>query len=163
MLKPMTKTIGGYAVTFVPLPATSAAALDVRVVRLLLPVLNSVDLSKVTDLKADVDLSGVLPAIQGALATLDTASINALLIDSLTGCTIVAPGQPAEEVTSLDVIDRLFAGELDTMYRVVFESWRFNRLSPFKLAATFGLHPQGTATSAPQSETPSAHGLKLAK
>lgn len=158
MLKPITKRINDYDVTFVPLPATSAASLDLRVASLIMPVLNALDLDNV---KADVDIKKLLGAIQGSLAMLDAGRVRSLLLDSLTGCTIVAPGSPAVEVTSLDVLDSLFAGELESMYLAVFEAWRFNKLSPFKLADRFGVKIGTTATSGAQGERHDGFGLKL--
>ena len=84
------------------------------------------------------------------------------MVDSLKGCTITAPGLPPVEIQSSTDIDTVFQGELEAMYSIVLESWKFNKLAPFKLAARFGLQSRTTATSEGAEPTETKHGPGVA-
>lgn len=159
MISPVTKEISGFSVRFRPLPATKAFELALRVGAIVAPLLKSIDLA---NLKADVNLEKVLDTISTTLATLPGDVATALVVDSLKGCTITAPGVAPMEVNSSAEIDALFVGELDAMYEIVLESWKYNKLAPFKLAARFGLQMAKTDTSSEAASTPTKHGPKLA-
>lgn len=159
MISPATKEISGFSVRFRPLPATKAFDLALRVGGVVLPLVKCIDLS---NLKGDVDLDKVLDAVTLALANLPGDVATALVVDSLKGCTITAPGMAPMEVNSAAEIDALFVGELEAMYEIVLESWRYNKLAPFKLAARFGLQTAKTDTSSEAASTPTKHGPKLA-
>lgn len=160
MLTPTTKKIGGYSVTYIPLQATIAASLDLKVSSLIMPIVKSLDFS---NLKAEVNIPELLGAVSQAIAMLDERRVVDLLLTSLRGCTIQAPGRAPVEVTSEEVLDDLFAGELETLYKAVFESWKFNKLSPFALATRFGVKIGETSTSDAVEEPHAGPGLKLAK
>lgn len=159
MLSPVTKDISGFSVHFRPLPATKAFTLAKRVGSLVLPLLKSIDLS---DLKKDIDLSGIFEAVSNALANLRDEDAVSLLVDSLKGCTITAPRQAPVEINDQSDVDAVFQGELEALYQIVFESWKYNKLAPFKLAARFGLKMNETATSSEAAGTETKPGQKLA-
>jgi hypothetical protein len=159
MLSPITKEISGFSVHFRPLPATRAFTLAKRVGALVLPVLKGIDLA---DLKAEVDLSSLIDSIVNVLASLSDEKAVQLIVDSLQGSTITAPGQPSVEVQDRAAVDMAFQGELEAMYLIVLESWKYNKLAPFKLAAHFGLQMTPTDTSGEAANTETKHGPKLA-
>lgn len=158
MISPVTKEIEGFQVRFMPLPATKAFTLAKRVGSMLLPILKSVGLS---DLKAEVDLDKLLGGVAEALASLPDDVAVGILVDSLKGCTIVAPGHPAMEIQSSSDVDAVFQGELEALYSIVLESWKFNKLAPFRLAARFGFQTIKTDTSSEAADTGSRPGPAL--
>lgn len=159
MLSPITKDISGFSVRFRPLPATRAFTLAKRVGSLVLPVLKSLDLSKP---EADVDMSSLLDSVSSVLGSLCDSAAVSIIVDSLQGCTVTAPGQPAVEIQDAGQVDAVFQGELETMYQVILESWKYNRLIPFKLAARFGIQTSQTPTSEGAAGTGTGHGVGLA-
>jgi hypothetical protein len=160
MLSPITKDIENFSVRFRPLPATKAFTLAKRVGTLVLPLVKSIDLSKLSE---DVNLNSIIDGIIEMLADLPDEKAVGIVVDSLKGCTITAPGLPPVEIQSYTDIDTVFQGELEAMYSIVLESWKFNKLAPFKLAARFGLQSRTTATSegAEPTETRPGPGLAL--
>ena len=158
MLSPITKEIENFSVRFRPLPATKAFTLAKRVGTLVLPLVKSIDLSKLSE---DVNLNSIIDGIIEMLSELPDDKAVGIVVDSLKGCTITAPGMPPVEIQSST--DTVFQGELEAMYSIVLESWKFNKLAPFKLAARFGLQPRTTATSegAEPTETRLGPGLAL--
>lgn len=159
MLSPVTKVFGDFSVHFRPLPATKAFTLAKRVGALLLPLLKSIDLS---DMEKEIDFSSIFDSLSETLARLPDDTAVGILVDSLAGSTITAPGQPATEIQSSKEIDVLFSGELETLYQIVFESWKYNKLAPFKFAARFGLSMKKTDTSSEAADTETKFGQKLA-
>lgn len=159
MLSPVTKEISGYSVHFRPLPATKAFVLAKRVGSLILPMLKSIDLS---DLKKDIDFSKIFDTLSEALATLSDEAAVSIVVESLRGSTITAPGLAPVEIQSNAEVDSIFAGDLEAMYQIVFESWKYNKLAPFKLAARFGLQMKTTDTSSEAADTETKFGPKLA-
>lgn len=159
MITPLTKEISGFSVHFRPLPATKAFTLAKRVGSLILPILKSIDFS---DLKKEVDVSGILEKMTDTLTELPDEVAVSILVDSLRGSTITAPGQAPVEIGSQNDVDLVFQGELETMYQIVFESWKYNKLAPFKLAARFGFQMTQTDTSSEAADSEMRHGPKLA-
>lgn len=159
MISPVTKEIGGFFVRFRPLPATSAFTLAKRVGALLLPVLKTLDLS---NLSADVDLSTLIDTVVDVLANTTDERAVGIVVDSLVGLTITPPGGVPTEILDRSTVDSVFCGELEAMYLVVFESWRYNKLAPLKMAARFGLRPAPTNTSEGAASSASAPGPALA-
>jgi hypothetical protein len=97
-----------------------------------------------------------------ALASLPDDVAVGILVDSLKGCTIVAPGHPAMEIQSSSDVDAVFQGELEALYSIVLESWKFNKLAPFRLAARFGFQTTKTDTSSEAAGTETKRGTRLA-
>lgn len=159
MISPVTKDISGFSVHFRPLPATKAFTLAKRVGTLALPLIKSVDLS---NLKAEIDLSKVLDGLVDTLANLSDSEAVNLVVDSLNGCTIVPPGQAAIDIQSYADVDTAFQGELEAMYEIVVESWKYNKLAPFKLAARFGLQTAKIATLSEAANIEKKSGPRLA-
>ena len=131
-----------------------------RVGTLVLPLVKSIDLSKLSE---DVNINSIIDGIIETLSELPDEKAVGIIVDSLKGCTITAPGMPPVEIQDSSSIDAVFKGELEAMYSIVLESWKFNKLAPFKLAARFGLQPRTTATSegAEPTETRPGPGLAL--
>src|SRR5574344_572518 len=150
MISPVTKDISGFSANFRPLPATKAFVLAKRVGEIALPLLKSIDLS---DLKADIDLGKILDVVTSIFSTLSDDKAISLVVDSLMGCTIVPPGQAPIEIQSAADVDAAFQGELEAMYEIVVESWRYNKLAPFKLAARFGFQMNKIDTSSEAATT----------
>lgn len=159
MLSPITKEIDNFSVRFRPLPATKAFTLAKRVGAIVLPLLKSFDLSK---LNAEVDLNSIIDGIIETLSGLPDDKAVGIIVDSLQGCTIVAPGKPAIEINGISDVDEVFQGELEAMYSIVLESWKYNKLAPFKLAARFGFQTTQTDTSSEAASTPRKPGPALA-
>ena len=159
MLSPITKEIDNFSVRFRPLPATKAFTLAKRVGALVLPLLKSFDLSK---LNAEVDLNSIIDGVIETLSGLPDDKAVGIIVDSLQGCTIVAPGKPAIEINGISDVDEVFQGELEAMYSIVLESWKYNKLAPFKLAARFGLQTKVTDTSSEAAGTETKRGPRLA-
>ena len=159
MLSPITKDISDYSVHFRPLPATRAFVLAKRVGAFALPVLKSIDLS---NLGGEIDLNKIIDGISNALASLPDDEAVDIIVDSLRGSTITAPGQAPVEITDRSQVDAIFAGDLETMYQIVFEAWKYNKLAPFKLAARFGLQTKVTDTSSEAAGTETKRGQRLA-
>lgn len=166
MLSPITKEFDTLKVTYVPMPIMDASALDSRVLALVLPLIGTfkdmlgpdVDLSKL-----DIDLMLLSSTMAKVLSGLTRDAQNQLVVDSLKGCTVLKEGQAPVEITSTDAVNRAFQGcELATLYRAIFESWRFNKLLPFVLAERFGMKfPTDTGSGEPSVQPKS--GLKLGR
>lgn len=159
MLSPITKEISGFSVHFRPLPATRAFVLAKKVGSLVLPVLKGIDLA---DLKSEVDLHSLIDSVVGALTSLTDEQAVQLVVESLRGCTITAPGCPAIEVQDSAAVDAAFQGELEAMYMIVLESWKYNKLAPFRLAASFGFQMNQTDGSGEAAGTQQKSGQRLA-
>lgn len=159
MISPVTKEISGFSVHFRPLPATKAFELAMRVGCVALPLLKCLDLE---NLKKEVDVSRLLDTAVEAVTRLAPSDAVAIVVESLKGCTITAPGSPAVDISSTSDVDVVFQGELDAMYEIVLESWKYNKLGPFKLAARFGFQMNKTDTSGAAASTGTKRGTKLA-
>jgi hypothetical protein len=159
MISPVTKEIGGFAVRFRPLPATSAFTLAKRVGALVLPVLKTLDLS---NLSADVDLNVLIDTAAAILSDTTDERAVGIVVDSLIGLTITPPGGTPVEITDRSTVDSVFCGELEAMYQIVFEAWKYNKLAPFKLAARFGLQTKVTDSSSEAAGTETKRGPRLA-
>lgn len=160
MISPVTKTISGFEVRFRPLPATKAFTLAKRVGAALLPILSTLDLN---NLKAEVDIAKLLGGFQEILSKLPDETAVGIITDSLRGYTITPPGEVPVEINSTQDVDKVFQGELDALYEIVGESWRYNKLAPFKLAARFGFQMKETDTSSEAGGTGTRPGVALAK
>lgn len=159
MLSPITKEIDNFTVHFRPLPATKAFTLAKRVGEVVLPLVKGIDLSR---LDAEVNLDSLIDGVSETLANLPDEKAIGILVDSLKGCTITAPGVAPVDIQDSSGIDAVFQGELETMYKVVLESWKYNKLAPFKLAARFGLQMKTTDTSSEAAGTETKRGGGLA-
>ena len=102
MLSPITKEIENFSVRFRPLPATKAFTLAKRVGTLVLPLVKSIDLSKLSE---DVNLNSIIDGIIEMLADLPDEKAVGIIVDSLKGCTITAPGMPPIEIQDSSNID----------------------------------------------------------
>ena len=159
MISPVTKDFSGFSVHFRPLPATKAFLLAKKVGSLVLPLLKSIDLS---NLEKDIDFSAIFDGISDALANLSDKDAVSILVESLKGSTITAPNMAPVEIVDETSLDAVFQGELETMYQIVFEAWKYNKLAPFKLAASFGLTMTPTGTSEEAASTGMKSGTRLA-
>jgi hypothetical protein len=159
MISPVTKDFSGFSVHFRPLPATKAFLLAKKVGSLVLPLLKSIDLS---DLEKDIDFSAIFDSISDALANLSDKDAVSILVESLKGSTVTAPNMAPVEIVDETSLDAVFQGELETMYQIIFEAWKYNKLAPFKFAARFGLQMKTTSTSSEAADTETKPGPKLA-
>lgn len=161
MITPSNKAIDGLQVSLVPLAILDASHLDARLLALLMPLMATLDIK---DLSKDVDVSLLMSKISGVLSGLTRSAQVSLMVDTLRGSTIVAPGSPAVEIQDEPSFNRAFLGcPLETLYKVLWEAWKFNKLSPFVLAERFGVKIAPTLTSGQPTEEPSRPGLRLAK
>ena len=159
MISPITKEIENFSVRFRPLPATKAFTLAKRVGTVILPLIKGLDFSSPNK---EIDLGEIIDGAVDALGEFDDEKAIGIIVDSLKGCTITAPGQPAVEINSSEDIDNVFQGELETMYKIIFESWKYNKLAPFKLAARFGVQMKTTDTLDEAASTGTRRGPGLA-
>lgn len=167
MLTPVTKTFDKVQVTFTPLPILSASALDARVTALVLPLLKflqgllekkDVDLSKL-----DIDLDLLGQCMSQVLSGISSSEQQVLIVESLKGCTVLIQGSAPVEITDAGTLNKAFLGQdLITLYRIVFEAWRYNKLSPFALVDRFGLSVK-TSTENGQPSGAKLSGLKLVR
>lgn len=162
MLTPVTKTFDKVQVTFIPLPLLEASAIDARVAALVLPLL---ELLETTDLsKMDINLKALGTIMSRTLAGLSAQAQAELIVGSLRGCTVVVPGKAPAEITNADSLNKALEGVgIDVLYQIVFEAWRFNKLSPFVLAARIGLKTPPMPTFMEPKDEAASPGLKLAK
>lgn len=162
MLTPATKTFDGVQVTFIPLPLLSASSVDARVAALVLPLL---ELLETTDLsKMDINLKALGTIMSRSLAGLSSQAQTDLIVDSLRGCTVVVPGKAPAEITDAATLNKTLEGVgLDVLYQIVFEAWRFNKLSPFVLAARIGLKTLPIPSFTEPKAEADKPGLKLAR
>lgn len=160
MLTPATKTFDGVQVTFIPLPLLDASSIDARVAALVLPLL---ELLETTDLSTlDVNLKALGTIMSRSLATLSRQAQQELIVDSLRGCTIQVQGKAPAEITDAATLNKTLEGVgLDVLYQIVFEAWRFNKLSPFVLAARIGLKTLPIPTFMGPKAEATGHGIKL--
>ena len=80
MLSPITKEIENFSVRFRPLPATKAFTLAKRVGTLVLPLVKSIDLSKLSE---DVNLNSIIDGIIEMLYALDNIAPGTANDDTL--------------------------------------------------------------------------------
>ena len=113
-------------------------------------------------MKKEVDFGRLLDGAVDAIAGLSAGEAVSLVVESLKGCTITAPNAAPLDINGASDVDAIFQGELDAMYEIVLESWKYNKLAPFKLAARFGFRTTPTATSGEAADTGTKHGQKLA-
>ncbi len=166
MLKPTTLSVDELQITYTPLPILKASHLDAAVLSIVMPVITSitgiVDIEKL-DLSSDLSLDGLGRILGSTLAGLSEAVQETLIVGSLAGATIVAPGCPAIEIRDPATLNQAFQGQaLETLYKAVLESWRFNKLTPFTLMARFGSQNLTDFVKRPKDEVKKS-GLKLAK
>lgn len=160
MLSPATKTFENVQVTFVPLPLLSAMELDARVASLVLPLLELLEVSDLS--KMDINLKSLGAIMSKTLSSLKGNDLTSLVVSSLAGCTVLVNGRPAKEITDAESLNEALKGiGLETLYQIIFEAWRFNKLSPFTLAARFGLKTIPIHSFAGQGEEPSKGGIRL--
>ena len=77
---------------------------------------------------------------------------------------VQVPGKAPVEITDAATLNRILEGVgLDVLYQIVFEAWRFNKLSPFVLAARIGLKTLPIHTFTEPKAEATGHGIKLAR
>lgn len=166
MLQPTTLSVDALQITYTPLPILKASHLDAVVLSIVMPVITSitgiVDIEKL-DLSSDISLDGLGRVLGTALANLSEGVQETLIVGSLAGATVVAPGCPAIEIRDSATLNQAFQGQaLETLYKAVLEAWRFNKLTPFTLMARFGFQDLTDIVKRPKDEAKKS-GLKLAK
>ena len=88
----------------------------------------------------------------------DDVRLNQIVCSRLNAAGYAAHGC----LNAQEAFDALFAGDLETMYQIVFEAWKYNKLAPFKLAARFGLQTKVTDPSSAAAGTETNRGPRLA-
>lgn len=168
MLETTTKVIDNYSITYFPLGAMGAMKLDAKVVRLVAPILKNASkfLPDESAVKVssfmDADVSLLVDAFMSSLDSLSEKELESIVLLSLKGCTVVAPGKAPVQVQDVASIDAAFTGNLEVLYKAVYESWRYNNLTPFALLSRIGQRTQETSSSSTQDEATRPSGLRLA-
>lgn len=161
MLEVTTKEINKFTITYYPMGAISAAKLDRKVMALLVPLLKGGTKFKSMEDIMGTDIAELTGVLSEALDALDDKALERIIVESIKGCTVVVPGIGAKQLDTMDDIDKSFQGNLETLYTAVFESWRFNQLTPFALLRRFGSKIPKTSTSDTTESAEKASGLKL--
>lgn len=158
MLMPTAQKIDDYNVTFYPLDALKVMCLDKKVAALVSPVMKIINPDEMDKEVNFAEIGGIL---SDALNSLTDDALISLVTESLRGCTITAPNQAPVQIDSSSQIGELFKGAVDTLYKVVFESWRYNKLTPFVLLQRIGLKVPKIDSSSEEKEPQRSGGLKL--
>lgn len=161
MLQAETKNIDGVDFQFLPIPAMRALRLDKQVVGIVAPILGS--LGSINP-QAEVSLDSIGEGISRALGDLTDSTFIALVRDTLAFVTWIGPSGAVllDKDSAIDqMVGTTGVGPV-IVYKLLIEAWRFNKLTPFALAGTFGLQP---TTGISPSEMPGRKpgGLKLAR
>lgn len=130
MIEPKKLNIDGMEFTIHPMPALRALKLDKRIITMLLPIISGF---KKLDLDSDIDMGAIVSGISEGMNKLDEATYEKLVIDMLSNVQCIPPGGEACQLDSAGSIDRVFVGNLLTVYKLMFEVMRHNKFSPFAL------------------------------
>jgi hypothetical protein len=114
-----------------PIPALKAIKLDKKIMTLLVPVIGGL---KDVSLDAGIDMSTVARGLSEALNDLDDKDTEQLIIDLLYGVVYVKSGEPPMELNE-GTINNVFNGCFEKLYDLIFEVMKYNKFSPFRLAA----------------------------
>lgn len=129
--------LNGIAFQISTLPLMTRVRLDLRVARLLAPVLGSIGISGSADIKdilqADLKLDGIAEGIGRALEAIPEAELLQLMRDCLTCVTATAPGAAPTLLTSDRDCEEVFASDHFVMYQLLLEVLKHNKIVPFGL------------------------------
>lgn len=166
MLEPTTKEIAdGLSVTYYQLGVRAAMKLDLKVIRIAAPVIKAIDglkgsvVGAIDELK-DKSVETLLPVVEGVLNTLDDATVDSLVFRSLEKCVVARKGAAPVNILKPEDVDTAFEGSIMSVYKAMFEAWRYNQLTPFALLARTGSNTT-TDTGDTSTSTPKGFGLKL--
>lgn len=178
MLPPKKKVIGGKEFTFKPMNPLHLSHVNVNVVRVLAPLLQGAEglldnVNSIEDIldedgqvdlgKVNVNFKDLTSVLVGALAELDEVTQNRLILDTLKYVQVVLPNQGLVDLDSEMLIGMAFECDVDSMYAVMFEAWRFNRLTPFKALDPGGALGGLISGLTGGEKKPKNTGLKLEK
>lgn len=163
MLKVENKRIGGMDFQFSPMPVLKAARLDKKVIGLIIPIITGFggivetlfqdvvqgkesdvtgDATTMTDamhdILKDLDFDRISSALIQSFDSLRDEELQALILGSLYDVTATVPGHGAVEITTEASLDIVFSRKLSLMYQVMFESWRYNKFTPFAVLDLIG-------------------------
>ncbi len=156
MLETKDIEIEGHRFQLRPLPVLKAARLDKKVITVLAPILGTVK-----SLDDEINIEKAVKSVMDALSSLSDAEYEAFIIDLCSTVVYTAPGQQPIELGSSD-INKIFVGELKTLYKLMFEVMRYNKFSPFGLVeggnvtsimSFLGEQKEKETTSGKESET----------
>ena len=164
MLEPKTITIkreGGDMEFFLsPLPALTAIKLDKRVLTLLLPALSGF---KELSLDSSIDLNALTKGVSEALGRMDDKDFEELVLQLLSTAVYQKQGSAPLELNDKHNINKVFGGELISLYKLLFEVMRYNKFSPFVLLEGGGSVMSRILTSSGQTNKEGKTGKELEK
>lgn len=120
------------------LPLMTRVRLDIRVARMIAPVLGSLGIAGTADIKdimhSDIKLDNIADGISRALEALPEHELLSLLRECLACVTAIAPGKPAIDLDSERACEEVFADNHFTIYQVFFAVLKHNKIVPFGLS-----------------------------
>lgn len=126
MIEPKRIEIDGMSFQLVRLPAMKALRLDKKIVALLIPVISGID-----NLDAEVDFAKLAGGVSEGLRALDDNDFMALVKDLLAYVTYLPEGGAPIDLNNEAAINTAFQSGLMPIYKLIIESMRYNKLSPF--------------------------------
>ena len=165
MLQPMTKAIGEYEFSFLPLSPFKGLILEKKVLTLLAPIIgglknldglagNESDEERIDDV---VDFAAISRGIGEALTRFTDSELESFAKGLLANVTVVVPGEGAFACDSFKG-SQVFTGNFSLMYQVMIEVMRFNKFSPFALWELGG-GIEGITSFVKPNKTPKKPGL----
>jgi hypothetical protein len=129
MLEAEQRIIDGLKFQLQPIPPLEAIKLDKRVGTLFLPVISGF---KELNMEAEIDLEKIASGVSKALNELSGEDFQKLIIDLFQTTSYLPEGASAEMLTR-EIINKVFLGKTNSIYKLAFEIMKYNKFSPFVL------------------------------
>lgn len=126
MIEPKRIDIDGMSFQMVRLPAMKALRLDKKIVALLIPVISGIE-----NLDAEVDFAKLASGVSDGLSALDDSDFMTLVKDILAHVTYLPEGGAPIDLNNEAAINAAFQDGVMPIYKLIIESMRYNKLSPF--------------------------------
>jgi len=131
------------------LPAMEAMRMEKKLMTVLAPVAMSFmnpDANGTKDMmESNIDFTKVAKVVSDVLSSLPDHEYEQIIISSLRGVVYLETGKAPEEIT-LPVFNRIFVGQLLSVYKVMFEVMKFNKFCFFELVGGIGSETKKTGT-----------------
>lgn len=118
------------------LPTLDAANLDARVLSLLFPVIGALDISNLSE-KSDIDFAAVGAMMSKALSGLSKKDLESIILDSVIRTGVETGEGGVDEINSIQKVNQYVRNLMD-LYKLIFECWRVDELTPFAVWSRFG-------------------------
>lgn len=146
-----TKTVylAGSEFMLIPIPVFERIQLDLKVARIVAPLLGSLGITSATDLSAlmgsELQISQLVEGVQKALDSLDESTATNLIRKLLSRVTCVASGKSPFQLDSDSALDAAFSHDHSQVYALLLEVLKYNKIVPFGLLGTgIGIQPTGS-------------------